>query len=405
MASSHKSRSTASRRRISEAGVSLFLAGALVTGLAGQALADPQQGGVTPDAPQQRGVSPEPEQPQQGGVTPSPQDYNPGPRLVPAPPQGQWQEPPTQQYQYNYDPVPDAPLHSPKKTDPVKRIVPKPGTLRAGNLVIPVDSIPDFPNKTAAINSGNEWLAYSESEVARILISLGIPEDEASRKAAAIVFGAVVGGAAGGAVTFTATTIAVGTFTVPIGAVIGGTTGAVMTGGNPVSTIGGAGIGAAGGAAVAVGVGSVGGLLGMAAGGVGGGLLGYILGAGDPGKNLTAPNSRSPKHRKATPLPNPDGNQFEVRLSPSAAAEAGLPAVEYVVRSSGDVEVAAQIGNQVIRGGWSAEQAQAPLDVINAVSPQASTAINQATRTATKELNKVLPQIEVRWPQELPVGR
>ena len=45
----------------------------------------------------------------------------------------------------------------------------------------------------------NEWSAYGEAKIAQGLISVGVPEDEASRQAAATIIGVALGGTAGAA--------------------------------------------------------------------------------------------------------------------------------------------------------------------------------------------------------------
>ena len=68
----------------------------------------------------------------------------------------------------------------------VKRIAPKPKTLRIGNFEMQNKEIPNFPNKTAYIDWANGWAAYSEQQIANTLIAMGMAEeDEASRQAAA----------------------------------------------------------------------------------------------------------------------------------------------------------------------------------------------------------------------------
>lgn len=396
----------------------VVLATALSVGLgSGMASAVPEQGGVT-SPPEQDGVTSTPEQ---DGVTspdptPTPEPYNPGPGLVPSPPDtGDWQPAPPSGptvYEDTYNPTPSEPLHAPEPTAPVPRIAPPPNTLRVGNVVVPIEDIPDFPNKTKAIRSTNEWSAYAEAEIARGLISIGVPKDEASRKAAATIIGVVAGGAIGGSVAFTATTLTVGVVSVPLGAVIGGVIGASTAGFMPEvpwfvpNTVGGAAIGAAAGAAVAVGTGALAGATGAAVGGVIGGLIAYGLGAGDPGASTDRPGDvpwapgGDGGETAPPPLPNPGANQFEFHLPAPAAKKAGLPAVDYVVNNRGDVSVKANAFGQQYNFGWSAEVAQAPINALGPLAPAAKKAINDATRTRTGQAEKDIPGAHADWPQE-----
>lgn len=392
---------------------SVIIASTLAVGVgSGAAWAVPDQGGVTP-APEQGGVTPTPEQ---GGTTPEPAPapvapvYDPGPGIVPSPPStSDWQPAPTYEeptFGNAYNPAPSGPIHAPVNTAPVKRIAPPPKTLRVGNIVVPAEDIPEVPNKVKAIRSANEWAAYAEAEIARGLISIGVPDDEASRKAAATVIGVAAGGAIGGIVVFTATTLAVGVVTVPLGAVIGGTIGAAISG-TPVTapfivtnTLGGAAIGGAVGGAVAVGAGALAGAGAATVGGLIGGVMAYALGSGDPGASAEQPKLPWTPDEDVQPLPNPDGNQFEFRLPPASAKKAGLPAVEYIVTKRGDVNISTRIGNQNHTFGWSAEAAKGPIKALGTFAPLAKKAINDATRARTDQVEKDIPGADARWPQE-----
>lgn len=420
MASTTCTYRTPSGRPLSQIGISALLASSMLVGgtlTAGAVSAAPQQGGINapePSAPQQGGINPTPAPPQQqGGITPTQPEpaaptppapsYNPGPMGLPsapsAPPSAHV-APDAPTYEGNYNPVPVAPIHAPNPSAPkVKRIAPKPKTLRIGNFEEKVDNLPDFPNKTRTIDWANGWSSYGEQEIANFLISIGIPPDQATRQAAATIAGAAAGGALGGTIGFTTTTIFVGTFTVPIGAGVGALLGSTM--GNPVSILGGAGLGAAAGAGVAVGTGVAVGSVTAIIGALIGGGLGYALGTGDPGGKVKRPNDNLPqqdapgKHRKVEPLPNPDGNQFEVRLAKDDAAKAGLPPVDYVVSQRGDVTLDVA-GTEV---NWSAEQAQAPIKALGPAAPVAEKVINDVTRTVTTEAQKAISGLQVTWPQ------
>ncbi|AUH70608.1 hypothetical protein CXX93_19370 (plasmid) [Gordonia sp. YC-JH1] len=380
--------------------------------------APPEQGGTTPSAPPEQGGTTPSAPPEQGGTTPSaPVPVEPAPStpgLVPGPPPGPVETVPTApSYNDDYNPVPSAPLHEPRWVPPVPRKVAPPDHVRIGNMVMPVKDVPFPPgmskrDRDRAVVSTNDWSAYAEAEIARGLISMGVPKDEASRKAAAAVLGGAAAGAAGGTAAFLATTVTVGLVTVPIGALIGAGAGAVVGGGNPVSIAGGAGLGALGGAGVAVGAGVVVGTAAAAASAVAGGALGYWLGAGDPGADPKKPKlpweQQGPgKHREpeAVRIVDPNANQYEVHVPAPVAQKAGLPAVDYVVNNRGDVNLT--VG--ATRTGWSAEQAQIPTRAIESVAPGASRAINDGVRAASEELSKAVPGLNVQWPQEPTVAK
>lgn len=395
------------------------LATTLSVGLgAGAAWAVPEQGGVVPSVPEQGGVTPE--VPEQGGVTtpppapaPTPSVTPPGPGLIPGPPStSEWQPIPeavTPNYENAYNPTPAAPLHAPRPTAPVKRIAPPPDTLRVGNVMVPTSDIPDIENKDETINSVNAWAAYAEAEIARGLISIGVPEDEASRQAASTVIGVALGGGIGGTVFFTGTTLAMIVPAVVIGGVIGGVVGAAAppSFGIPTNPFfwsnlgGGVAAGAGVGAAVAVGTGAVVGSAAAITGAVIGGVLAYALGAGDPGVTGERPALPwTPDQEESAPLPSPEANQFEFHLPPEAAQRAGLPPVEYIVNNPGDVEITATLGGQEHVFGWSAEIAQAPIKALGPFAPLAERAINNGTRLHTDQAEKDIPGSDARWPQE-----
>lgn len=366
---------------------------ALGTATAGVTNAAPQQGGIAP--PEQGGITPGPEAP---APAPAPQpqpQYNPGPGIVPGPPPGQYEQAPAQpNYENAYNPAPPGPIHAPRATPPVKRKAPPPDMVRVGNFTMPVKQLPNVKDRDKYVNSVNEWAAWGEAEIARFLISIGIPEDEASRRAAATIMGAVAAGGVGGAIAFTATTIIVGIVTIPIGAAIGaGASSIIPTPGGPV---GGGLIGAGGGLAVAVGAGSVAALVTALGAGLVGGLIAYTLGAGDKNAHPKKPWEQEGPHRKGRVLANPDGNQFEFEVSPEEAKKMGVPAATYVVNKRGDVS--GNIGG--IEFGWSAEQAQAPIKALGPAAPAVERAINDGTRTVTDAVKNALPGVVVNWPQE-----
>lgn len=390
----------------------------------GIASAVPEQGGVAPSVPEQGGVSPTAPVPEQGGTAPEPTPppappaYDPGPGLIPSPPQGQWQPAPAvpETYPQQYNPAPPAPLHAPRPAPPVKRIQPAPDTLRIGNAVFDIEDLPaEVQANPRAIVSANEWAAYAEAEIARGMISIGIPEDEATRRAAAAVIGVAAGGGAGFAVGFTATALLVGPVLIPVATLVGAGIGAAVGTGTPLvppmNTLAGAGIGAgiglAGSAAATVAAATA---VGVATGVVGaavGGLLAYALGAGDPGASAPRPDrlpweptpESGPDHRQAPgEVAAPGGpDQFEVRLTAEEAAASGLPPVSYVVTSSGDVQADLSIGGQTFEVGWTAEQAQAPIRALGAAAPVVE-GVAADVAAAAKGLEQLVPGLTVTAP-------
>lgn len=360
---------------------------------AGMAQAAPHQGGTSPSdtAPQQGGTTPEQAAPQQGGTTPTPEVAPvvvPGPGSIPAPPQEAPYQPYVQPstytaptYEESYDPVPQRPLTAPKPVAPVRPIAPPPEKIRVGNFVT---DIPEGMSERD-VNSVNAWSAYGEAKIAQGLISVGVPEDEASRQAAATIIGVMLGGTAGAA-TLGIPAAAMGAVG---GGIIGGLIGSGVSAGAPLGTAAGAGIGALVGG---VGAGVAAGALGAAIGGTAGGAIAYTFGAGDPGANPDEP--WKPGDREAKPLPNPDANQFELTLSRDDAQKAGLPPIDYVVNSRGDVD--ASIAGFDLN--WSAEQAMAPYSVLGAGAAKSA---QQATKQRTEEAKKSIPNLHVAWPQEI----
>ncbi|WP_237422006.1 hypothetical protein [Gordonia sp. SID5947] len=176
----------------------------------GPSQSGPMQGGVDPEGPQAPSApapAPQP-QPEAPSYTPGP-----GPGVIPAPPQEapyQPYEPPTYysepnysqpNYDTTYTPTPSRPYTLPRPTAPVRPIAPPPKTLRVGNVVVKEEQLKrDAPwLSDRQRNSINDWAAYGESKIAQGLISVGVPEDEASRQAAATIIGVVLGGTTGAA--------------------------------------------------------------------------------------------------------------------------------------------------------------------------------------------------------------
>lgn len=410
-------------RTMAKTAASVFVAGTMVLGTAagtGQVFADPpQQGGVQPQQPpQQGGVGPSDQAPpQQGGVTPAPQppapqpapnapSYRPGPGgLPPAPYAPPSQHEPSTNAPSNqgvYNPIPQGPIHAPNPRLPkVKRQAPPPETLKVGNIEVKSKDIPDFPDKNATIDWANGWSAYAQQEIANHLISIGVPEDQAVRQAAAAVTGAVASGAIGGAITFTATAVIVGTFAIPIATLVGLGIGSSM--GTPQTAAGGAALGFGAGVAFTLATATGTGLAATFLFGMLGALGGWLFGAGDPGDKAKRPDDLLPggKHRRGGPvIVNPEGNQFELHWDKEDAARHGLPPVDYVVNNRGDVNVT--VGNTQI--GWTAEQAKAPIQALGPAAPAVEKAINDGTRAVTDAAQQVIGGLEAVWPQEKPAA-
>ncbi|WP_324290213.1 hypothetical protein [Gordonia sp. SL306] len=312
-------------------------------------------------------------------------------------------------YENAYTPLPSQPLRVPRAVKPVRPIAPPPKKIRVGNFVT------DIPKGMSQrdVTSVNEWSAYGEAKIAQGLISVGVPEDEASRQAASTIIGVMTGGTAG-AVTLGIPAAALGAVG---GAVIGTGVGAVAgtvyngvtflpfmaTPAYPVllgmGAAAGAGIGlAAGGAIGAVGAGAAGAALGAAIGGTAGGALAYALGAGDPGAHPKEPwKQGKPQAPKAKPLPNPGANQFEYKLAASDAKKSGLPAVNYVVNHRGDVNV--EVGNW--KANWSVEQALAPYGLMGGGAKQGEKSARDMTKQRSGQIESTVPGGHVDWPQEI----
>ncbi|MFW0797732.1 hypothetical protein AAFP30_28280 [Gordonia sp. CPCC 205515] len=404
---------------------------------AGLAQAAPEQGGTNPNdtAPQQGGTSPDSEAPpvlEQGGTTPTPEpapvepayNYNPGPGTLPSPPQEAPYQPYVEQstysgnsgpsYETTYTPIPEAPLTAPKPTAPVRPIAPPPEKIRVGNYIT---DIPKGMSKRD-VTSINEWAAYGEAKIAQNLIAVGVPKDEASRRAAATIIGVALGGTTGAAVGSSAALLGVVPGAVVgtgVGAIAGGIYNAVTFSASalagpevygPIIGLGaaaGAGIGLVGGAAAgAAAAGAAGAATGAVIGGTIGGVTAYTLGAGDPGAHPVEPWKQgdkpgTPKAPEAKPLPNPKANQFELHLPAEKAAQAGLPRVDYVVNQRGDVNV--QVGTA--QTGWSAEQANAPYQAMGANGSAQKENAKRYTKQNAPQIKQVLPGVNISWPQEI----
>lgn len=379
------------------------------------AAAVPEQGGTRPSAPPEQDGTGGSNGPQQGGTT-APPAAPPGPGLqgVPEPPPTTNWVPadPAPSYPDPYQPIINVPTTPPQTLpEAPPRVAPAPDTVRLGNITIPVEDLPQEMQNDRAINSFNSWAAYGESEIARGLIAMGVPEDEASRQAAAAIIGAVAGGAAGGAIAFTATAVVVGIVAIPIATLAGTAIGAAIGVGVPPPGVNvgpgaliGAGAGAATGVAITLAAATAAGIAGATVGALIFGGLAYALGAGDPGASQEQPRlpwepTPEEEQQQRDALPNPDANQFEFLLAAEDAARAGLPPVDYVVNSGGDVSVTTSIAGRDLDFGWSAEQAQAPIKALGPLAPAAEQAINDTTRSVTNQLSGAIPGLDVSWPQ------
>ncbi|MDV7136768.1 hypothetical protein [Williamsia muralis] len=379
---------------------------AVSTAFAGQALGAPEDGqpGVTPpsttDPGGQPGVTPTPTPEPAPAPAPAPEpvpDYGPG--LVPSP---QWETepviytepsgPPSTPYTPLPQSAPAAPAPAPvQPAGPIAPILVKDpaAEIRAGNYIV---DRPDWVSPEAAITT-NEYMAYFEAEAAQYFESIGFPRDEAARRAAAAAAGAGVGGLAGALAAGIPTAIFFGI----VGGVGGGIVGSVVPP-NPFNILPGIAIGAGGGAALGFAAGAA---AGGAAGALAGGLLGWALGAGDPNADPAAPWAPAPPPPPA-PLPNPDGDQYQLVLDAPAASDAGLPAVDYTVNTGGDVSFSANIaGIPPISGGWTAEQAEAPLQALGPLEQPAKNAIAGATKQIGDGLTQLVDGLHITYPQTI----
>ncbi|EON31091.1 hypothetical protein GTC6_19201 [Gordonia terrae C-6] len=357
-----------------------------ITAGAGAAFAVPEQGGTSPGdaAPGQGGTSPGDVSPDGGAGAEATVEpiVVPGPGSIPGPPvEAPYQAytaPGSQSYDEPYTPLINNRV-APRVAPPVRPIAPPPEKIRVGNFVT---DIPEGMSKRD-VNSINAWSAYGEAKIAQGLISAGVPEDEATRRAAATIIGVMAGGTAGA--------VALGIPSAVVGSGVGAGVGALIGSAFPPQPFQ-AGVGALIGAGVGgAGAGAAGAIVGFAIGGTAGGALAYALGAGDPGANPDEPwRQNGPRHA----LPDADGpNQFEFHLTSEQARRSGLPAVDYVVNHRGDVE--AKIGTSTF--GWSGVQARSPYAVLG---PHAEKSVRDWTRGQAESLRTAIPGSDVAWPSE-----
>ncbi len=389
------------RKRRTPSGPLLSVTSAVVavaiTAGAGAAFAVPEQGGTDPSdsAPGQGGTSPSdvaPGAPAPGDAVVQPVVV-PGPGSIPGPPveapYQSYDQSLSQSYQQPYSPAITNPV-APRVAPPVRPIAPPPDKIRVGNFVT------DIPKGLSDrdVNSINAWSAYGEAKIAQGLISVGVPEDEASRRAAATIIGVMAGGTAGAVALGIPSAVVGAVGGAGVGAIAGAVVGCVFTycATSGIDSLAGAGIGAAVGG---IGVGAAGAALGAAIGGTAGGLLAYSLGAGDPGANPDEPwRQNGPRHA----APELDGvNQFEFHLSSEQARRSGLPAVDYVVSHRGDVDV--RVGASTVQ--WSGAHARTPYVVFGA---GAEKTVRDWTRAQSNNLKNAIPGSNVLWPAENETG-
>ena len=383
---------------------------AVSTAFAGQALGAPDEGqpGVTPPSTTDPGGQP--------GVTPTPEPAPaPEPAPTPAPepvpeygsgiaPSPQWETAPVIYTEpvgpsTAYTPLPEGPLHAPVPTAPVApKLVEDPAAkIRIGSEVFdrPADVPPEY-----AITI-NEYAAWAQAKLAQGFKSVGFNATEAEEKAAAAVLGGVIGGVAGAVALGAPVGVATLLFTAPAGAAIGATIGSFMPP-QPLNIGTGALIGLGAGAGVAAVVGGGAAIVGGTAGAIIGAALGYALGAGDPNADPAAPWEDAPTPVPPAPLPNPEGNQYQLVLDAPAASDAGLPAVDYTVNTAGDVSFSTNVaGLPPISGGWTAGQAEAPLQALGPLEQPAKDAIAGATKQIGDGLTQVVNGLHITYPQTI----
>lgn len=380
---------------------------AVSTAFAGQALGAPENGqpGVTPPSttePGQPGVTPTPEPaPAPPAPEPTPQpapETEPG--FFPSPPQEAepilWTAP--EEQGPPSAPTPPPQLHAPTPEAPVApKIVTDPGdNIRLGDFVAEVPTELNIPK--SVVISGNEYSAYTEAKLAQFFRSIGYSDKEADRQAATAVVAGFVGGVAAAVAVGVPTFLAVALFTVPSGALIGLGIGSAIPP-NGLNTLPGAAIGAGAGlgvaAATALAAAAAAGTLGAVAAAA----LGWALGGGNADSNPRAPWEHDPEH---API-NPDANQFELVLDAPSASDAGLPAVDYTVSTAGDVNFSANIaGLPPISGGWTAEQAAAPYEVLGPLAEPAKNLAANVTKQIGDGLTQAVDGLNITYPQTVP---
>ena len=403
-------------RSVSAAAFVVAATVAVATAGEGLAVADPEQGGVTPPSTSQGsgqgGVDPSTPAP---APTPAPLTQpDPGPQAIPGPPV----EAPTrtapdtsntdpsystsyfggsgsnQQTSYNQ---PSRGLHLPTPTPPVRAIAvpPEKREIVIGNRTFKQPAqMPDTVRRSV-----NNYSAYLTAKIAQGLVSVGFSPREADRQAAVAAFGAVVGGTAGALAAGIPAAVVLGLGGALVGTGIGAAIGFAVPP-QPINVGPGAAIGAGvgGGLGLLAAAGIAAG--GAVAGGVIGGIAGYLLCGGDPNAHPDNPFAPAPAPKPA-PLPNPGGNQYELTADKSA----GLPGngtVSYVVNRGGDVAVNASVAGHDVHVGWTKAQADAPLNALGAAAPQARAALDRATKQVSDAAANAVRGLHIAFPQTAP---
>lgn len=366
--------------------------------------ADPPSGNPTPGSP---GASPGGTGGGTGGnptpgvpapeASPPPPVYAPveqGPGVIPDPPDNGWREEP------NYSPAPPAPIGPislPQPTAPVKKIKPPPGVVRIGTY----QTVKPTWMTKAEMNSVNRWAAWSEAEIARAWISVGVSPERADLVAASTIAG-VAAGAPIGALTLGVPAAVVGAIGgAVIGAGIGAAVGTVTppAGLNVLPFTGiGAGIGAGVGAAVfGIPAAALGGLIG----GLVGGGIGSTLGAGDPNANPADPWAPQQRPEDEEGWVDPRPNTFELNFSGEELGLAGGSDVNYQVKVDGEVNVNIGPERQFI---WTAKQADEAYDGLGPLADPARQFVKdngEAARQIGEDLAKNSGgALEILFPME-----
>ena len=392
--------------RVSTTAVAALAVAAIATGAAGQALAAPP-GSAPPSTDVAPGTAPSTPAPVAPQAT--------GPSIIPAP---TYDAPPVYEgtssytapvYSGVYNPAPPR-LTAPRPVKPVNPVLPRPGTLKFGNIHTPQ---PAWLSDADARNL-NGQAATIEARTATYYESIGFPKDQAARNAASTTVGILIGGAAG-AVALGIPAAAAGAIVgLPVGAGVGAATGAIIgaVGGTPLSPIGsaagatalagpGALIGLAAGPVVGALAGGAGGAaLGALGGAALGGVIGYAIGAGDPGGNPNAPiggaTNEDPSKSRPAP-PHPEANQYELHLDRTNLPGNGK--VDYVVNKAGDVSGQIDVGPVKAPIAISHAQADAPFQAAGAFAQTARDTVDGAVKNFSDQARKAIPGLRIEFPQ------
>lgn len=382
-------------QRMTRTTAGVVLAAALASAAAGQAMAAPAPGTAPPSNEMAPGTAPESAPgtaPGTAPATPTPQAPPPpsGPSIIPAPTydapviyeDSPGYTPPV--YSGTYNPVPPM-LTAPRRVAPVNPILPRPGTIKLGNIRAPQ---PAWLSDADARNL-NGQAATIEARVATYYESIGFPKDQAARTAASTTVGILVGGTAGALALGIPSAVVGGLVGAGVGTGVGAGVGTFIGGqALPGALIGlgvGTGVGVAGGAAG-------GGAVGAIIGGTIGGAIGYAVGAGDPGGNPNAPigdaTNEDPSKSKPAP-PNPDANQYELHGA----------GVDYVVAKNGDVSGSVKLGAANVPISIDHDAADAPYKAAGVFAQSARDSVTAAVVNFGKEAQKAFPGLQIEYPQ------